>query len=76
MIMSLAFTMKTRGIGEFEQQKSLTSAVDQILASSSHSWSEKTVRHFPPLLREILATRPDKKSQTIQGWQQVHLMIY
>ncbi|KAI5077336.1 hypothetical protein GOP47_0007160 [Adiantum capillus-veneris] len=70
MIINLAITIKTRGIAEFEQQVLLAPAIDQILANSFHSWSENTLRYFPPLLREILAARPDKKSQTIQGWQQ------
>lgn len=71
MIINLAFTIKTRGIAEFEQQVILTPAIEQILANSLHSWSEKTLRYFPPLLREILVARPDKRNQTIQGWQQV-----
>eukprot|EP00250_Pteridium_aquilinum_P014109 c21786_g1_i1 orf=152-5008(+) len=70
MIVNLAFTIKTRGIAEFEQQVILAPAIDQILANSPHSWSEKTLRYFPPVLRDILAARPDKRSQTLQGWQQ------
>ncbi|KAH6555288.1 hypothetical protein KP509_1Z267100, partial [Ceratopteris richardii] len=70
MIINLAITIKTRGIAEFEQQVLLAPVIDQILANSVHSWSEKTMRHFPNLLRELLASRPDKKSQLIQGWQQ------
>lgn len=70
MIINLAFTIKTRGIAEFEQQVILAPAIDQILANSFHSWSEKTLRYFPSLLREILVARPDKRNQTIQGWQQ------
>lgn len=75
MIINLAFTIKTRGIAEFEQQVLLAPAIDQILANSPHSWSEKTLRHFPPLLREILLARPDKRSQTIQGWQQAEVAM-
>lgn len=70
MVINLAFTIKTRGIAEFEQQVLLPAAIDQILANSPHSWSEKTLRHFPPLLRDLVGARPGKRSQTIQGWQQ------
>lgn len=70
MVLNLAFTMKTRGIADFEQMIILKPALEQILASINHTWSEKTMRHFPPLLREALANRIDTRAHVIQSWQQ------
>uniref|UniRef100_A0A0A9CV37 Uncharacterized protein n=1 Tax=Arundo donax TaxID=35708 RepID=A0A0A9CV37_ARUDO len=41
------------------------------MATSQHTWSEKTLRYFPPLLRDFLMGRMDKRGQAIQAWQQV-----
>ena len=75
MVLNLAFTMKTRGIADFEQMIVLKPALEQILTSSQHTWSEKTMRHFPTLLREVLQNRLDKRLQVIQAWQQVLLSV-
>jgi len=63
--------MKTRGIADFEQMVILKPALEQILTGSQHTWSEKTMRHFPPLLRDALSARIDKRPLVIQAWQQV-----
>ncbi|KAG0577554.1 hypothetical protein KC19_5G164800 [Ceratodon purpureus] len=75
MVLNLAFTMKTRGIADFEQMIVLKPALEQILTSSQHTWSEKTMRHFPPLLREALQNRLDKRLQVIQAWQQAEQTV-
>lgn len=72
MVLNLAFTMKTRGIADFEQMVILKPALEQILTGSQHTWSVKTMNHFPPLLRDALSTRIDKRPLVIQAWQQVH----
>ncbi|BFI23757.1 mediator of RNA polymerase II transcription subunit 23 [Marchantia polymorpha subsp. ruderalis] len=69
MVINLAITMKTRGIQDFDQLVILQPALEQILANSQHTWSEKTMRHFPPTLRDVLSGRPDKRQQMIQQWQ-------
>jgi len=63
--------MKTRGIADFEHMVILKPALEQILTGSQHTWSEKTMRHFPPLLRDALSVRLDKRPLIIQAWQQV-----
>ncbi|XP_020531801.1 mediator of RNA polymerase II transcription subunit 23 isoform X2 [Amborella trichopoda] len=69
-IISLAITIKTRGIAEIEHLLFLPPLLEQIMATSQHTWSEKTLRHFPPLVRDCLMGRMDKRSQAIQAWQQ------
>lgn len=75
MITNLAITIKTRGIAEFEQMVFLQPLVEQILLTSNHTWSEKTMRHFPPLIREALIGRTDKRGQLIQAWQQTEATV-
>ncbi|XP_024525879.1 mediator of RNA polymerase II transcription subunit 23 [Selaginella moellendorffii] len=75
MVVSLAITIKTRGIAEFEQLLVLQTALEQILANSKHTWSEKTMRHFPQTLREVLALRSDGRLLTLQTWQQVETTV-
>ncbi|KAL3685167.1 hypothetical protein R1sor_003189 [Riccia sorocarpa] len=75
MVVNLAITMKTRGVAEIEQMMFLQPALEQILANSQHTWSEKTMRHFPPSLRDALAGRPDKRQQVIQQWQSVEATV-
>lgn len=70
-IISLAITIKTRGIAEVEHMIYLQPLLEQIMATSQHTWSEKTLRHFPPLIRDFLMGRMDKRGQAIQAWQQV-----
>lgn len=73
--MSLAITIKTRGIAEVDHMVFLTPLLEQIMSTSQHTWSEKTMRHFPPLIREILHGRSDKRVQAIQAWQQVYVLF-
>ncbi|KAH7670287.1 Mediator complex subunit Med23 protein [Dioscorea alata] len=74
-IISLAITIKTRGIAEVEHMLYLQPLLEQILATSQHTWSEKTLRHFPPLIRESLTGRMDKRGQSIQAWQQAEQTV-
>ncbi|KAK9105927.1 hypothetical protein Scep_022771 [Stephania cephalantha] len=52
-ILSLAITIKTRGISEVEHLMFLPSLIEQIMATCQHTWSEKTMRYFPPLIRAL-----------------------
>ncbi|KAK1315190.1 Mediator of RNA polymerase II transcription subunit 23 [Acorus calamus] len=72
---SLAITIKTRGIAEFEQMHFLPALLEQITTCSQHTWSEKTMRHFPPLIRDSLMGRMDKRGQAIQAWQQAETTV-
>ncbi|KAL6003488.1 Mediator of RNA polymerase II transcription subunit 23 [Asimina triloba] len=74
-IISLAITIKTRGIAEVEHMLFLQPLLEQIMASSQHTWSEKTLRHFPPLIRETLMGRIDQRGQAIQAWQQAESTV-
>lgn len=71
-IITLAITIKTRGIADADHLLYLPTMVEQILATSQHTWSEKTLRYFPQVLRDSLIARMDKRSLAIQTWQQVH----
>lgn len=74
-IVTLAIIIKTCGIGEFDQLLYLQTMLEQILATSQHTWSEKTLRYFPSILRDALSGRMDKRGLAIQAWQQVHEMV-
>ncbi|KAL0921580.1 hypothetical protein M5K25_008666 [Dendrobium thyrsiflorum] len=74
-IISLAITIKTRGIAEVEQMLYLQPLLEQIMATSQHTWSEKTLRYFPPLIRDSLIGRMDKRGQAIQAWQQAETTV-
>lgn len=63
--------IKTRGIAEADHMPFIQTMLEQIMATSQHTWSEKTLRYFPSLLREAMIARIDKKSLAIQAWQQV-----
>lgn len=69
--MTLAILIKTRGIADADHVVFVPTMLEQILATSQHKWSEKTLRYFPPVLRDAMATRQDKKAHVIQAWQQV-----
>lgn len=69
--MTLAILIKTRGIADADHMLFVPTMLEQILATSQHTWSEKTLRYFPPVLRDALAARIDKKALVIQAWQQV-----
>ncbi|XP_024007851.1 mediator of RNA polymerase II transcription subunit 23 isoform X1 [Eutrema salsugineum] len=74
-IMTLAITIKTRGIADADHLVYLQTMLEQILATSQHTWSERTLRHFPTLLRETLIRRVDKRSLSIQAWQQAETTV-
>ncbi|VFQ80652.1 unnamed protein product [Cuscuta campestris] len=81
-VTTLAIIIKTRGIAEFEHLLHLQTMLEQILATSQHSWSEKTLRYFPSILRDALSGRMDKRSGqldkrtlAIQAWQQVETTV-
>ncbi|CAK9172248.1 unnamed protein product [Ilex paraguariensis] len=75
-ITTLAIIIKTRGIAEADHLHYLQTMLEQILATSQHSWSEKTLRYFPAILRDALIGRIDKRGLAIKAWQQVHHMTY
>ncbi|KAL2904623.1 Mediator of RNA polymerase II transcription subunit 23 [Bienertia sinuspersici] len=74
-IFSLAVIIKTRGIAESEHLQYLPAMVEQILSSSQHTWSDKTLRYFPPVLRDTLVGRTDKRGVAIQAWQQAETTV-
>jgi mediator of RNA polymerase II transcription subunit 23 len=74
-IITLAITIKTRGIADADHLLYLQTMLEQIMATSQHTWSEKTLRYFPSVLRDALVGRMDKRSLAIQQWQQVHYFL-
>lgn len=74
-VTTLAIIIKTRGVAEAELLLFLQAMLDQILASSHHTWSEKTLRYFPSIMREALIGRIDNRNSAVQAWQQVNLII-
>lgn len=70
-VITLAILIKTRGITDAEHLLYLPTMLEQIMATSQHTWSEKTLRYFPSVLRDALGGRMDKRSLSIQAWQQV-----
>ena len=70
-VITLAIIIKTRGIAEADHLLYLQTMLEQILGASQHTWSEKTLRYFPPVLRDALIGRMDKRGVAIQAWQQV-----
>lgn len=76
-VVTLAILIKTRGIADADHLLYLQTMLEQTMATSQHTWSEKTLRYFPPVLREVLIGRIDKRGVAIQAWQQVcYLNIY
>ncbi|CAH9122157.1 unnamed protein product [Cuscuta epithymum] len=75
-VTTLAVIIKTRGIADFEHLLYLQTMLEQILSTSQQSWSEKTLRYFPSILRDALNDRMDRSGQmdkrtlAIQAWQQ------
>ncbi|KAI8023504.1 Mediator of RNA polymerase II transcription subunit 23 [Camellia lanceoleosa] len=69
-ITTLAIIIKTRGIAEADQMLYLPNMLEQILSISQHTWSEKTLRYFPSILRDALNGRMDTRGLAIQKWQQ------
>ncbi|WJZ80552.1 hypothetical protein VitviT2T_000462 [Vitis vinifera] len=74
-IITLAIIIKTRGIAEADHLPYLQTMLEQIMATSQHTWSEKTLRYFPSLLREAMIGRIDKKNLAIQAWQQAETTV-
>ncbi|XP_031391399.1 mediator of RNA polymerase II transcription subunit 23-like isoform X1 [Punica granatum] len=74
-VMTLAILIKTRGIADADHVMYLPNMLEQILATSQHIWSEKTLRYFPPILRDALAARIDKRALVIQAWQQAETTV-
>ncbi|KAL0005249.1 hypothetical protein SO802_012810 [Lithocarpus litseifolius] len=74
-IITLAITIKTRGIADADHLLYLQTMLEQIMATSQHTWSEKTLRYFPSVLRDALMGRMDKRSAVIQAWQQVETTV-
>ncbi|XP_017226267.2 mediator of RNA polymerase II transcription subunit 23 isoform X1 [Daucus carota subsp. sativus] len=74
-IMSLAIAIKTRGVTDADHLLHLPPMIEQILATSQHTWSEKTLRHFPSLLRNNLIGRTDKRGIAIQAWKQAEKTV-
>lgn len=70
-VITLAILVKTRGIADADHLHYLQTMLEQTMATSQHTWSEKTLRFFPTVLREALSGRMDKRSLAIQAWQQV-----
>ncbi|XP_020551933.1 mediator of RNA polymerase II transcription subunit 23 isoform X1 [Sesamum indicum] len=74
-VTTLAIIIKTRGVAEVEHLLYLQTMLEQILATSQHAWSEKTLRYFPSILRDALAGRMDKRGLAIQAWQQAETTV-
>ncbi|TQD73301.1 hypothetical protein C1H46_041174 [Malus baccata] len=74
-IVTLAIIIKTRGIADADHLLYLQTMLEQILATSNHTWSEKTLRYFPSLLRDFLIQRIDKRGLAIQEWQQAETTV-
>ncbi|KAL1327824.1 hypothetical protein HN51_037817 [Arachis hypogaea] len=74
-VVTLAILIKTRGVADADHLHYLQSMLEQTLATSHHTWSEKTLRFFPPALREALSGRMDNRSQEIKSWQQTESTV-
>ncbi|XP_051146018.1 mediator of RNA polymerase II transcription subunit 23 [Andrographis paniculata] len=74
-VTTLSIIIKTRGIAEVEHMLYLQTMLEQILAASQHAWSERTLRHFPSMLRDAMAGRIDKRGLAIQAWQQAETTV-
>ncbi|XP_019424087.1 PREDICTED: mediator of RNA polymerase II transcription subunit 23-like isoform X2 [Lupinus angustifolius] len=75
-VITLAILIKTRGIANAEHMLYLRTMIEQILATSTHTWSEKTLRYFPSVLREALSgLLIDKRSLAVQAWQQAETIV-
>ena len=75
-VITLAITIKTRGIADADHLLYLQTMLEQILATSQHTWSEKTLHYFPSILRDALMGRVDKRGLAIQAWQQVQMIFH
>ncbi|KAL5553223.1 hypothetical protein UlMin_040624 [Ulmus minor] len=69
-VITLAIIIKTRGISDVDHMLYLQTMLEQILGASQHTWSKRTLSHFPSVLRDALVGRMDKRGLAIQAWQQ------
>nr|XP_011463184.1 PREDICTED: mediator of RNA polymerase II transcription subunit 23 [Fragaria vesca subsp. vesca] len=74
-VVTLAIIIKTRGIADADHLHYLQTMLEQILENSNHTWSEKTLRYFPSLLRDLLIPRIDNRGIAIQAWQQAETTV-
>ncbi|KVH97672.1 mediator of RNA polymerase II transcription subunit 23-like isoform X1 [Cynara cardunculus var. scolymus] len=74
-VVTLAIIIKTRGIADAEHLLYLQTMLEQILATSHHTWSDKTLCYFPAVLRDALIGRTDKRDLAIQAWQQAEATV-
>eukprot|EP00257_Ricinus_communis_P023718 XP_015583776.1 mediator of RNA polymerase II transcription subunit 23 isoform X1 [Ricinus communis] len=74
-VITLAIIIKTRGIADADHLLYLQTMLEQIMATSQHTWSEKTLRYFPSLLHDALSGRIDKRGLAIQEWQQTETTV-
>lgn len=74
-VMTLAIAIKTRGISDAEHLLYLQTMLEQILATSHHTWSNNTLSYFPAVLRDALIGRIDKRGLAIQAWQQAEATV-
>lgn len=74
-VVNLAIIIKTRGIADAEHLLYLQTMLEQILATSQHTWSGKTLRYFPPVLCDALIGRIDNRGLSIQAWQQAEATV-
>ncbi|KAJ7942905.1 mediator of RNA polymerase II transcription subunit 23 [Quillaja saponaria] len=74
-VITLAILIKTRGIADADHMLYLQPMLEQIVGTSQHTWSEKTLRYFPSVLREALGGHIDKRSLAIQTWQQAETTV-
>ncbi|XP_076947304.1 mediator of RNA polymerase II transcription subunit 23-like [Bidens hawaiensis] len=74
-VMTLAIIIKTRGISDAGHLLYLQAMLEQILANSTHTWSHKTLFYFPPVLRDALIGKTDKRPLAIQAWKQAEATV-
>ncbi|KAJ4823530.1 Mediator of RNA polymerase II transcription subunit 23 [Turnera subulata] len=74
-VITLAIIIKTRGIADADHMLYLQSMIEQIMSTSQHTWSKKTLSHFPSLLQDALIGRIDKRGLAIQAWQQAETTV-
>ncbi|XP_019412778.1 PREDICTED: mediator of RNA polymerase II transcription subunit 23-like [Lupinus angustifolius] len=74
-VITLAILIKTRGIADADHLLYLQNMLEQIMGTSQHTWSEKTLRYFPSVLRDALSGRMDNRSLAIQAWQQAETTV-
>ncbi|KAI4373214.1 hypothetical protein MLD38_011365 [Melastoma candidum] len=74
-VTTLAILIKTRGVADADHLLYVQTLLEQILATSQHTWSQKTLRYFPSVLRDALAGRMDKRALVLQAWKQAEATV-